>query len=180
MKKIVITGVSVALAAMPVLGVFADGTGTVTKTTTDTLTLTVPKGCNIQTSPARSDTTAAFGSVAPGQTATDDTDPIVITCNAGWTLTPTIQAALASSANTIASGTTLDGSASNWALKLTVTGDLTNNFNDYNTVNGTNKVSNTAAASALSITPSYKVSVGPGQANGSYTGTVLYTVAETN
>ena len=185
MKKSLIAGAaSLAIAAMPVVGVFAAGEGTVTKTTIDSLSLTIPKGCNIQTDPARSDTEAAFGNVAPGQTATDGTSAIVVTCNGAWTLTPSIKTALTNGTATIASGATaLDGTVSEWALQLTAaslpTGS-TNDFSSYAAVNGTNKVVGAAASSALSITPSYKVSVAPGQATGTYGGEVLYTVAETN
>ena len=42
MKKIAIAGASVALAAMPLAGVFADDV----RTQTDTLEITVPAGCS--------------------------------------------------------------------------------------------------------------------------------------
>ncbi|MBQ3475886.1 hypothetical protein IJH26_00005 [Candidatus Saccharibacteria bacterium] len=174
MKKLAILGASAALAAMPVVGVFADNV----TTTVDTLTLTVDQGCNIiNESTDRTDKTAAFGNVTPGLTAEDGTSPITITCNGAWKLTPSITTALASGANTIPSGATaLDGTVSEWALKLTTTA-ATNNYSGYAAVDGTKVVSDTAAASSLTITPTYKVSIAPGQASGSYTGTVTYTVA---
>ena len=182
MKKLAIAGASLALAAMPVFGVFAD----VTTTTTDTLTLTIPNGCSIATAANggtdRSDTVATFGSVAPTQTATDSTSPIVITCNAsGWTLTPTISSGLTNGTATIASGATaLNGTVSEWAVKLTPSASTnidSNDFSGYAAVDGTNDVVGSAAVSSLSIAPEYKVSVAAGQATGTYNGTVLYTVA---
>ena len=182
MKKIAILGASAAIAAMPIVGVFA-ATGTVTTTTEDTLTLTIPKGCNIQTDPARSDTEAAFGSVAPGQISTDSTSAIVVTCNSAWTLTPSIKTALSNGTATIASGATaLDGTVSEWALRLNIgtAAGVTNGFSNDTAVNGSTNVTGTGAVNNLSITPTYTVSVAPGQATGNYSGTVLYTVAETN
>ena len=177
MKKLAIAGASLALAAMPVVGVFA-ASGDVVTTTVDTLTLNIPQGCNI-TSSSRADTTAAFGTVNPGQTSTDGTSAFTITCNGAWKVTPSITTNLSNGSATISSGATaLDGSVSEWALKLTAEGTgITNAFSNYAAVNGTSTVSGTSAASNQSITPDYKVSVAPGQATGDYTGTVTFTVA---
>ena len=194
MKKSLIaaSASAVALAAMPVVGVFAAGTGDVTTTTTDTLTLSVQPGCSIATAnnggSNRSDVEAAFGNVTPSQTATDTTDPIVVTCNGAWTLTPSISKELSLNgdgttsviSSSIAGG--LDGDTSEWALMLTPGTTLagTNGFESYAAVNGTTNVKGNGSVAALSITPSYKVSVAPGQPSGNYSGTVLYTVAIQN
>lgn len=183
MKKTIIAGAGVAafaFAAFPFAGVFADGTGDVTTSTVDTLTLTVSKGCSITTT-TRSDVTAAFGSVVPGQTATDGTSPFTVTCNDAWSLTPSVTTALSNGSASIPSGATaLDGSVSEWALKLTVPAGPTNAFSDFEAVNGTNAVVGNAAVSDIEITPQYKVSVAAGQATGNYSGTVTYNVTTTN
>ena len=178
MKKLAIAGASVALAAMPIVGVFADNV----TTTEDTLTLTVEQGCNIiNEATSRTDKTAAFGTVTPGLTKEDGTSPITITCNGGWKVTPSISSALSNGTATIASGAAaLDGTVSEWALSIATSGSatgLSNGFSSYHAVDGSTIVSATGGVESFTLTPTYKVSVAPGQATGSYTGTVLYTVA---
>ena len=174
MKKLAIAGASVALAAMPVVGVFA-------VTTTDTLTLTVPAGCNIT---SRTNTVAAFNSVAPGNTQTASTDSITVTCNAAWQLTPSVSAGnelKKDASNVISSSASLSGATSAWALQLAVSGTsgtIGNAFETNNEVDGTNKLTASAAGTGVSVTPTYTVYVAPGQTPGDYTGTVVYTIAE--
>ncbi len=94
MKKLAIAGASVALATMPVVGVFAVDS-TPADTVTDTLNLSVLSGCTMtrnltgENPAADADQTYSFGSVAAGHTAeltgstTTAITPIKISCNGG-------------------------------------------------------------------------------------------------
>lgn len=197
MKKIVIAGASMALAAMPVLGAFAvEGTSF-----TDSLTVTIQDGCTIQnsqdagtagvyTNSDRSFTkTIAAGNVGY-LNATDAGVPettegtVTVTCNSGSTSTKTFSVAVAvdgltSGSNTIAGGVATSGATSNWAIKSNATGASTDNFSNY--AKAESKVFLTGEAkNTLTFNPTYRVYVSPTQVPGSYTGSATYTVTINN
>lgn len=187
MKKLAIAGASVALAAMPVVGVFAEQQATVT----DTVNLTVAKTCMMEASAATSSYNLGTSTVAHEYAAVTGT-PMTITCNAqaGWTITATANALTATGTNqNIPFGAYSTAGESVWSLSLAKSGNDTNNasiasgFDDYTaaTANETVVVSATGesgaktAVSGLVITPSYKAYGAAHQAAGTYSGTVVYT-----
>ena len=114
MKKLAIAGASVALAAMPIVGVFAEDT----RTATDTLNVTVNDTCTISTDSYGSGATGNQWGSATGTAGTDTavsntwtlainnnevaTSPVhtmAIKCNktSGWTLKAQNAAALSTS-----------------------------------------------------------------------------------
>jgi len=179
MKKIMIAGASMALAAMPVLGAFAANEAQ------DTLNVNVPNGCTLAT---RANGEATWSSVAPNTDGeAKSTAAMVITCNNSWSVTPH-STGLAYNSNTITSNAT-GGDTSTFKLMLTPTGSeytgaaggnggvVTNDFLSANTIDGTHKISGNAAATAVSITPTYTVHISTVQEPGLYTGTVYYDIA---
>ena len=174
MKKLAIASASLALAAMPVAGVFAAES----VTTTDTVTVTVPHGCTVNDT-ERTNKTAAFGSVAPGADGENkSTSAMIINCNKAWTVTPSTEGLTATGATTITSAAAnAKGSQFKVALATSATDGITNGFTSQTAINGTTNVSSTAAASDLSITPTYSIHIGNQQEQGSHTGTVTYTIA---
>lgn len=174
MKKLVIAASSVALAAMPVVGVFAASS----VTTQDTITVTVPFGCTVNDE-ARETKTAAFGEVAPGSDGTNQsTSAMVVNCNKAWTVTPSTAGLTATSATPITSASAnAKGSQFKVALATSETEGITNAFSNQTGIDGTKNVAGTNAASNLSITPTYSIHIGDQQEQGNYTGTVTYTIA---
>ena len=199
MKKLVITGASLALAAMPVVGVFAaDGN----LTTTDTVQVTIDSACSLTATGA-----GTYSTTLTNGTASSDlgSTSINIKCNdaGGWMVnaigantsttagaTATDMAPDAAGKTPIATGTTLDGSVSNWAMKLTAgTGayapTIVEGYDDYHAVPG---AANTKVASGATtdqttgstFTTNYKVAVSPTQQQGTYTGKVTYTLVHPN
>lgn len=222
MKKSLIaaSASAVALAAMPVIGVFA--VTTPADTVEDTLELNVTAGCTMTralnsdaTAPANpADKTYSFGNVAAGHTAelTGETstaiDAITVSCNSGtWNLqaagstdltnldtggtgataSSLIQknsggTAVTAAINSSTSGG-LDGSDSEWAFKIAnVTGSLTpatGYDTNYQVVpTSATTIGTITTTTSVSFTPNYKVSVGPNQAAGNYSGAITYSVAQ--
>ena len=97
MKKIAIAASSVALAAMPVVGVFAATTDV--RQSTDTLNVTVNDTCNITSTYA---TTGADGSWGTEQDDTAHVDPVYQTKKNTWTVSMDNSASKTSPAHTIA------------------------------------------------------------------------------
>ena len=201
MKKIAIAGASVALAAMPIVGVFAEGNDGNT-TTTDTVQVTILSSCSLTaTGTGTYSTTLANGGVSNDLGTTS----INIKCNdaGGWMVNAiganesttasagaTDMAPDAAGKTPIATGTTLDGTVSNWAMKLTASEGtyaptIVTGYNDYHAVPGT---ANTKVASGVTtdqttgstFTTNYKVAVSPTQQTGTYTGKVTYTLVHPN
>lgn len=189
MKKLAIASASVALAAMPVVGVFA-----VTGSTefTDNLSVTVNSGCTLEnggnTDGAYVDRSfsknIAVGNYAvlDGSAATD-TAAITIKCNTtSGTVTVTSAGSTTlvgtgSADNTIATGAATSGSTSNWAIKSNATNAASDPYAAYKAhVPGT-FLTATASASGTTFNPSYQVYVAQGQAPDTYTGAVTYTVS---
>ena len=194
MKKLAIAGASLALAAMPVVGVFAaDGT----LTQTDTVKVTIDSACSLATSnTSGADYTAtiangAFNTNIAGSTFT-------ITCNdtGGWKLnaigagTATgdvtkMDASTNTDSDDIATGTTLDGTVSNWAFKVAKGGDdaanitVTEGYTNFSAIpsSATKIAQGTSTAGKSTITATYGVGISSTQSAGDYTGKVQYTLA---
>lgn len=189
MKKSLIAAgaASLALAAMPVLGAFAD--------VTDTVTITINGACSVGGTTA---TTGAGVSLSEtmtnGSTKVWDADgtaggKLVVSCNdaSGWN----IKAVGASTGGTntamvptasgtpIATGTATSGATSNWAFKVAGTGAVAA-YTSFAAVPATaTKVATSSdPASALEIDTGYQVYVSATQEADTYTGKVTYTVAQ--
>ena len=189
MKKLAIASASVALAAMPVVGVFA---ATGSTEFTDNLEVIVNSGCTLEnggnTDGAYVDRSfsknIAVGNYAvlDGSAATD-TAAITIKCNTtSGTVTVTSAGSTTlvgtgSADNTIATGAATSGSTSNWAIKSNATNAASDPYAAYKAhVPGT-FLTATASASGTTFNPSYQVYVAQGQAPDTYTGAVTYTVS---
>ena len=191
MKKILIatSAASLVLAAMPIVGVFAD--------VTDTVTITINSACTV------GGTTATTGAgvtltetMTNGSLKTWDADgtaggKLVVSCNSasGWNV-KAVGASTGSdntvmvpsntgAANAIATGTATSGATSNWAFK--VAGDnAVSTYTSYSAVPATaTKVATSSTAGAsVQINTGYQVWVSATQAADTYTGKVTYTVAQ--
>ena len=179
MKKSIIAAgaASVALAAMPIVGAFA------LTSVTDTINATVGAGCTISDSTGHTvDIT-----VAPGATATSTAaESITVVCNSNnWHVTAVGAGAtgtatsLYSGENAIATGTATSGETSNWAFKIAsaTNAAISDGYNTFIAVpaTATNVVDGSAAATSV-VTTQYQVYAATGQASGTYTGKVTYTV----
>ncbi len=186
-KSIIATGVaSLALAAMPIVGAFAD--------VTDTVTITINSACSIGSTTS---TTGAGASLSDTMTngslktwAADGTagGKVVVSCNSasGWnvkavgastgtsntSMTPT------GSGTPIATGTATSGATSNWAFKVAGTGAVSA-YTSFAAIPGTaTKVAGgSGAVSEGEIDTGYQVWVSATQQADTYTGKVTYTVA---
>lgn len=189
-KGLVIGATTVALAAVPVIGVTAESS---TTEVTDTVTVTVESSCTFAETESEPDPTERAVTLGQGTAAKDIAGAeLKVDCtnsqDGAWTVTVQGEddAKLkkdGSSSDTIASsGATLDGTTSNWAFKLGVVGNakIEGGYNDYSQVptTSTKAVSSTSAdkAGTAKIQASYGVSVAEDQAAGTYTGRVTYTL----
>ena len=189
MKKSIIAAgaASVALAAMPVVGVFAAQQATVT----DTVNLTVSKTCMMEANAATGSYNLSTSTVAHEYAAVTGT-PMTITCNAqsGWNITASASALTADGTDqTIPFGAYSTTGESVWSVSLAKSGNDTNNatiaagFDDYSATAAADTVVVSAngetgakkAVSGLVITPSYKAYGAAHQAAGTYSGTIVYT-----
>lgn len=197
MKKIAIAGASVAFAAMPIVGVFAaDGT----LSQTDTVVVTVDSNCSLATSgtdvtPDASTYTAPIANGAYNTSIAGST--FTVTCNdtGGWKLNAVgagtatgdvtkMDASTNTDSDDIATGTTLDGSVSNWAFKIAKGGDdaanitITTGYTDFSAIpSGATKIAQgTSTAGKSTITATYGVGISSTQSAGTYTGKVTYTL----
>lgn len=177
-KKLIAVGAaSLAAAAMPMVGVFATD-----PTTSDTVTVTIPFGCTVNDG-ARTTKTAAFGSVAPGANGVaQSTTAMTVSCNKAWLVTPSTDGLAASNATTITSGIENSKGSQFW-VKLTAGntdntngGSINNPFSSPHAIDGS-AITGTASALDLTFTPEYTIHIGNNQEEGSYTGTVTYTIA---
>ena len=178
-----VSAASAVLAAMPLLGVFADD-----QKVTDTVTVNVLPSCTLG---------EEANGASPNETIANRTtnkemkgSAFSITCNNGaWELKAVggqddqISTDMKDSAShTIPSANgTLDGKTSNWAFKAT--GEhVETDYKEWSAIPGTaTKIAgNTADAGAESVEITYGVSVGPNQNQGTYVGHVTYTLAQTN
>ena len=219
MKKLAIASASMALAAMPMVGVFAvDGPVSVT----DNVTVVIGESCTFQatangstvnpSSGANPTITRNFSKDATlgalvylagdptGDTGSTDANPIVIqgVCNSGqsggsgksgsWTISALganeakmVKGGNASDTDNIPTNLNTSGTASGWSMMIESAGANTD-FSTYHAVpSGTAApvANGTANGTAFSFQPKYRVYVGTAQASGTYTGTVVYTIAST-
>lgn len=208
-KSIIATGAaSLALAAMPVVGVFAADTSV-----TDTLKVTINKACTLRNNNTTVDgSTGApttnneysvtmsngqlrsdIGTGASGVTGTsDNTIDVACNTNAGetgsnWTLTAAGKNdstdLSAGGSLKIATGTNTEASGdSSWAFKVAgeaASGATLSPVEAYNNKFAAVPDSATIAtgSGSATFTMTYQVYVNPTQATGSYTGGVVYTLA---
>ena len=194
MKKSIIAAgaTSLALAAMPIVGVFAD--------VTDTVQVTIQGSCSVgqTTSSTGTGKTMTESDAKNGQTYTWEADgnnggTIKVSCNdaSGWNIkaagstTGTNKTVMAPSnnANTpIATGTTFSGASSAWAFRVasSTTGvSIETTYANFAEVpaTATKVASGSSTISEGSINTGYKVYISPTQQADTYTGMVTYTVA---
>ena len=192
MKKALIAGAaSVALAAMPVVGVFAAEQSTVT----DTVKLTVTSTCKMEAADTGKEVNLGASVVAHEYAEAAGT-PMTITCNdqQGWSITATAQSLSATGTDqTIPFGAYSAAGESVWSARIAKTGNDVNNANiatgwDDNTAtaaSSTTIISADGAAGAkkgvsgLIVTPYYKAYGSAHQAAGTYSGTIAYTFVGT-
>ena len=196
MKKSLIAAgaASVALAAMPVLGTFAD--------VTDTVILTIPDACSVgQTSASQTGggVTLREEAAVNEHLYTWDADgtaggTLKVSCNdaGGWqvkavgasTGTPVTSMAASGSGTPIVTGTATSGPTSNWAFKVAGTTGVTvvSTYQNYAAVpaTATKVAGGTGAVSEGTIYTGYQVWVSATQQADTYTGKVTYTVTHPN
>ena len=194
MKKALIAGAaSTVLAAMPIVGAFA-ADGTLSRT--DTVKVTVDSACSLATSNTSGDYTATIENGASNTNIAGST--FTVTCNntGGWQLNAIgagtvtgdvtkMDASTDKDADDIATGTTLDGSVSNWAFKIAKGGDdaanvtITAGYDNFSAVpSASTKIAQgTSTAGKSTITATYGVGISATQSAGTYTGKVTYTLA---
>ena len=188
MKKLAIAGASVALAALPVVGVFAV---TGPQSFTDRLSVTINEACTLENgdNAAGSYVDRVFSAVVPAGTASEltQTSPtvtaetgITVTCNtasSAWHVTASAVDLADNDSHTFSRGTATSGATSYWAFKLG-----TGTYTDWSALpemSGTTEptvLSSSMSGVSTSFNPQYKVYVAPAQASGSYSGSVTYTL----
>lgn len=194
MKKALIAGAaSVALAAMPVVGVFAADITTVT----DTLQITVDAACSINsvTATTGNDDTTYTATVENGGTATFNHDSqhvfnVVCNNNAGWSVTASAPQDLSGTSGNLHEisyqASALPASATEGAWTATVSGTgvpATAEGNGIADASGHIKTAGgviatqSVATAGSSFTVSYAAYVGTETAADTYTGTIGYTLA---
>ena len=207
MKKLAIAGASVALAALPVAGVFAANGDYVV----DTVQITISASCGVASTSsnpvsgagASLSTTMVNGSThewvaaATAPSGSDTGGSLYVTCNdaSGWHVSAqgysndtdgtTDMVTTTTGATAIPTGTTLDGTVSAWAFKIANDGianlSITNGYTDWSQIPGNEPVKIASLANAATsnghIYTGYKVSVSPTQQAATYTGKVKYTVS---
>ena len=196
MKKLVIAGASVALAAMPVLGAFA----ATSSSFTDTLTVGVASGCTLENSnqSAAGDYSVSDRSftkdIATGTVcylnadttgaATTTAGTVTVSCNTQdqaktWKVSLDVtDLSNGTAAQDITGGAQTSGATSGWAIKSNATGTTTANpfGSAYTAAADTEIFLSATANNTVTFNPSYQVYVGPNQAPGTYTGTAVYEV----
>lgn len=188
-KSLIATGAAaVALAAMPVLGAFAD--------VTDTVRITIDGACSVggSTSTPTSGGVTLTETMTNGSLKTWDADgtnggKLIVSCNnaSGWNVkavgastggdnTVMVQSA---SGTPIATGTATSGPTSNWAFKVSGPGAVAA-YTSFAAVPGsaTKVASSNNPGSEVEIDTGYQVWVSATQEADTYTGKVTYTVAQ--
>lgn len=184
MKKIAIVGASLALAAVPVVGVFAADDGSFT----DNITVTVAGGCTMgqaEGSGAGSPGDRTFtASITNGTAVTltgsgsDVAPALQVECNTSSatafhiTANPKNGGALVSGSNRIESRVAESGDNSAFMYKITGNIWLAAPTSAATVASGT-----ASQTQKYSFNPSYRVFVSLGQPSGSYTGGITYTLA---
>lgn len=190
MKKLAIVGASAALAAMPILGTFAD--------VTDTVTITIPDACSVgQTSASQTGggVTLKEEAAVNNHLYSWDADGtaggmLKVSCNdvGGWMVkavgansgAPVTSMVASGSGTPIVTGTATSGDTSNWAFKVAGTTGVTvvNTYQNYAAVPAiaTKVAGGSGAISEGTIYTGYQVWISPTQQADTYTGKVTYTV----
>ena len=197
-KRVIIAGAaSLAVAAMPMAGVFAE---TTSEAVVDRIQVEVSTVCNMRSNVTPQESGAPNGTysktVTPG-TLIEDTNgqawsatrsTLTYSCNdaGGWKITAqgvagvgssTAQTVLKASSDgvDIATGTATSGDTSNWAFKVD-SRDAVSQYSSYMPVPGTSTTvaSGTAGVSENTLSPSYQVWISPVQKSDTYTGYVKY------
>ena len=184
MKKLAIASASLALAAMPVVGVFATADDS---SFTDNITVTVDGGCTMgqessgETTPTdRTFVTAITNGTAETLTASGGgaAPSLSVVCNTQSatafhiTANPANSGSLvATGVGSIAPGTAESGDTSAFMYKITGSSWVAV------PTGATEVVSTTASSTPYTFNPAYRVYVSLGQAAGSYTGSITYTLA---
>ena len=208
MKKSIIAAgaASVALAALPMAGVFAASTKTVVN---DNISVSVPGSCTIEgattgnyTNNDRTFDTKAItagtydfindnaeGTGVSGQAFTVHCTTSTGNWSVGITTSDGALKADTPANGSIAAGDATSGNTSAWAIKsnaVAATGGslTTDNYATYTAYDATDKsVFLSAAAKAgagATFNPSYRVYVAPDQAADTYRGTITYTISYSN
>ena len=188
-KSLIATGAaSLALAAMPMAGVFAADTEV-----TDTIQITVNSACTIglDTKDTTYAATVANGAETTFSTTHTGTHAFHVSCNAagGWSFsaTPTNLAGYTASnkstsnndsINFVATGSYVStGAAGDWTATITAPAGIT--VTQPATAGQSNTIINETGhqAANVEITAAYKAYVGTETAAGYYEGTIAYTLA---
>ncbi len=190
MKKVAIEGATLALAAVPVVGVFAATEGSFK----DSITVTVEGGCTLEvsggTAGSYADRTfsatiaAGTAEVLTGvETTSTAASAMEVTCNVpspgqAWAITATADnsgtlVGSQSSEHVIPSGTATSGTTSSFAYSI-------NSGSSWlavpTTANAAITSGTTVAGTPTTFNPQYRVYVAPGQAPDTYNGGVTYTI----
>lgn len=187
-KKILGAGAaSVVLAAMPLLGVFAEDTFT------DTVTITVAPSCTMERTAVSGGSGTYNASISNGQkNESIDGSQFTIKCNdnKGWKLSAvgasdeTAKTDLVASAglngHNITTGTTFSGDTSAWAFKVSSTGGtVQGSYGEFSAIPDTAAVvaqANDATADDT-VKVTYGAYISDDQPAGTYTGKVTYTLS---
>lgn len=188
MKKSLIaaSASAVALAAMPIVGVFAAEVPSVK----DTVKLTINEACRMEADSATK--TVDLGSAAGGAYGEQPGSVMTITCNkqTGWQITATATALTnAGTSQDIPFGAYAESAnASIWSAKLALGGNNTGNatiaagWNDYTATTASDTVVTSfvtdTAVSGLTVTPTYKAYTKASQPAGTYQGDITYTFVD--
>ncbi len=198
MKKLAIVGASAALAALPVVGVFA----ATNQTITDQVQITVNSACTMRTGGTAASPTTAGASLSKtvnGGTLVGDTgtawdgtpSTFTVTCNdtGGWKITAqgvagtatdaaaqTVMKASNATSTDIVTGTATSGDVSNWAFKVTGEKTVAAYNAAYVAVPGTAETVATSndPVHESTVTANYRVWVSNTQEADTYTGYVRY------
>ena len=189
-KSLIATGsATVALAAMPALGAFADVTDTVILTISSSCSVGQTTGSPVAGTGKTMEETAAVNS----HLYTWDADgsqggTLKVTCNdaSGWNVkavgsstgTPVTSMAASNSGTPIVTGTAESGATSNWMFKVAGTGTVAG-YQSWSAIpaTATKVATGNTAVSEGAISTGYQVWVSATQQADTYTGKVTYTVA---
>lgn len=193
-KSKIFAGAGVAALGAVILpaAAFADGT----LSQTDTVVVTVDSACSLATSnTSGADYTATIANGAYNTSIAGST--FTVTCNdtGGWKLnaqgagTATgdvtkMDANTGVDSDDIATGTTLDGTVSNWAFKVAKGGadvaniTITTGYDGFSAIpaSATKIAQGTSTAGKSTIAATYGVGISDTQSAGQYTGKVTYTL----
>lgn len=194
MKKSIIaaSAASLAVAALPIAGVFA----ATSNSFTDTLTVGVKGGCTIEESAtgatAGTYKDRQFEATIPvgtekeltAKSSSEYSGGFSVSCNTTtgtWTISvaATNGGDLKDGDNAISplgASATMGGNTSSWAIKSNANGATTNPYANYKGFVAGSFLEG-SAGETVTFNPSYKAYVAPNQAPGDYTGTVTYTIA---